>query len=838
MSIKTTITRPVELGQPAPQFIVTSILGGIQGATGTVTPELEALLAQTQALANSAQQNAAASETNKNQTAADALAVSEDRTQTGLDVQRAEVSAQNAAVSAAAALTSAETATDSASSAAAASAQTQLVLTAVQQFEVSAQSYAQAASTNATNAAASAVSAEASSVEASTSATEAITANEAAQQAYADAQEAFTAAQQASIDAADASRLTIGTVTTATPGSSAQATITGAAGSQSLNLTIPAGLKGDKGDKGDTGPQGVKGDTGATGPQGLQGIQGETGPKGDKGDKGDTGDTGPGLSIKGTLANSGLLPATGEMGDGYLISGDLWVWAGAAWTNTGNIQGPQGEQGPQGIQGPVGPQGPKGDAGEQGPQGAGITTVTDNGDGTITINYGSGESVLVDFGNFGIGRDLNPLPSWDHIVPGKYYYVFPTTGWTAVVDISKVPSGAVLQTYLEWKHEENSGVWMWSRYYNPITTTFSGWFRFSLGVANWFLDNVELRRWSSRTRHLHQLRPVSTETDVDLALSPLGSGAIQATNGGDVRGLYAVDLQTYRSAVTQVASGESSALLGGYNNTASGDNAVVVGGALNKAETLNSALVGGTANTVTWGTSSGIFAGGGNTVSEGDAVICGGNTNQALAMGSFIGGGWGHLAEGSYSAAVGGFQNKTAYGSFAGGGSGNLLEFDYSSAVGSKQAKTFCKNMQVFSGGMFAEAGDAQTFRVITRRALSASSDLFSLTLDGNSPTSANDLFLPDNHVAYVEFRGMLVTQDGRAASFGRRRTFIRVAGTTRVLTATTMWTHDETTPILVLSYMSTGANGRIAVGVNGVADSPSRAICEIRGLLVKLPSA
>ena len=106
--------------------------------------------------------------------------------------------------------------------------------------------------------------------DASSAAAAAITAKEAAQQAYVNA-------QQASVDAADASRLSIGTVTTATPGSSAQATITGTAGSQSLNLTIPAGLKGDKGDKGDTGPQGVKGDTGATGPQGIQGIPGNYG---------------------------------------------------------------------------------------------------------------------------------------------------------------------------------------------------------------------------------------------------------------------------------------------------------------------------------------------------------------------------------------------------------------------------------------------------------------------------------------------------------------------------------------------------------------------------------
>lgn len=490
------------------------------------------------------------------------------------------------------------------------------------------------------------------------------------------------------------------------------------------------------------------------------------------------------------------------------------------------------------LKGDVGPPGPQGPEGPQGPQGVGITAVVDNGDGTVTVTYGPGDSTLVDLTAATGGENLPPLPSWEHLVPGKYYYDWPTGDWTALVDISKLPSGAVLQTYLEWNDVSGSGVWMWSRYYNPVTATFSNWNRFSLGIVNWFLDNVELRRWSSRTRHLHQLRPVSTEADVDLALSPLGAGAIQATEGGDLRGIYAVDLQTYRSAVTQVASGQSSAILGGYDNTASGDNAVVVGGVNNKAETLNSALVGGTANTVTGGTSSGIFAGGGSTVSAGDAAICGGNTNQALAMGSFIGGGWGHLAEGTYSAAVGGFQNETAFSSFSGGGSGNILDFAYSSAVGSKQARPFSNNMQVFSGGMFAETGDAQTFRVVTRRAFPATSALLSLTLDGSPPTSTNELFLPDNHAAYVEFRGMLVTQDGRVASFGRRRTYIRVAGTTRVLTPTSMWTHDETTPILALSYMSTGTTGRIAVGVNGVADSPSRAFCEIRGLLVKLPQA
>jgi len=54
-------------------------------------------------------------------------------------------------------------------------------------------------------------------------------------------------AEQAVIDASNASRLTIGTVTTGAPGSSAAANITGPAGSQVLGLTIPRGDKGEPG---------------------------------------------------------------------------------------------------------------------------------------------------------------------------------------------------------------------------------------------------------------------------------------------------------------------------------------------------------------------------------------------------------------------------------------------------------------------------------------------------------------------------------------------------------------------------------------------------------------
>jgi len=140
----------------------------------------------------------------------------------------------------------------------------------------------------------------------------------------------------------------------------------------------PQGIQGEtgpQGPQGETGPQGPQGETGPqgpqgeTGPQGPQGIQGETGPQGPQGIQGEKGDTGAGLNILGTLTDPSELPETGDLGDGYIIDGDLYVWTGTEWENVGQIQGPQGETGPQGPQGETGPQGPQGIQGETGPQG-------------------------------------------------------------------------------------------------------------------------------------------------------------------------------------------------------------------------------------------------------------------------------------------------------------------------------------------------------------------------------------------------------------------------------------------------------------------------------------
>lgn len=131
---------------------------------------------------------------------------------------------------------------------------------------------ATAAATSATAANASQAAAAASESAAATSATAAANSATAASNSAAtattqagNAAASATAAATSATNAANASRLTIGTVTTGSAGSSASATITGAAGSQVLNLTIP---------RGDTGPQGPQGPEGPQGPQGPQGPAG------------------------------------------------------------------------------------------------------------------------------------------------------------------------------------------------------------------------------------------------------------------------------------------------------------------------------------------------------------------------------------------------------------------------------------------------------------------------------------------------------------------------------------------------------------------------------------
>ena len=133
--------------------------------------------------------------------------------------------------------------------------------------------------------------------------------------------------------------LTVSGTTTGAPGSSASVDISGTSPSQSLAFTIP---------RGDQGIQGIQGIQGEQGIQGIQGIQGEVGPEGPQGVPGE------GLTVLGTVATVGDLPATGNTeADAYIVEADghLYIWSLGDpdfWLDAGQIEGPPGEGVPTG----------------------------------------------------------------------------------------------------------------------------------------------------------------------------------------------------------------------------------------------------------------------------------------------------------------------------------------------------------------------------------------------------------------------------------------------------------------------------------------------------------
>lgn len=157
----------------------------------------------------------------------------------------------------------------------------------------------------------------------------------------------------------------------------------------------------------------------------------------------------------------------------------------------------------------------------------------------------------------------------------------------------------------------------------------------------------------------------STGTNVDVAISPLGTGSILAQvpdstiTGGNKRGNYSVDLQMFRSNAARVASGLSSVLVGGEENTSSGTRSTVVGGYSNTASG-DYTFIGGGSNNDTSGSNSTVGGGFSNSVVSQNSVIAGGY-DSTIATGanySFIGSGFSNdITAGTYNVIVGGDSN-------------------------------------------------------------------------------------------------------------------------------------------------------------------------------------
>lgn len=87
-----------------------------------------------------------------------------------------------------------------------------------------------------------------------------------------------------------------------------------------------------------------------SGATGAKGEKGDPGPRGEKGIQGDPGKDGTGVTILGSYKTEEELNRehpTGNVGESYLVDGNLYVWDNVSgqWKNVGRIQGPEGPAG-------------------------------------------------------------------------------------------------------------------------------------------------------------------------------------------------------------------------------------------------------------------------------------------------------------------------------------------------------------------------------------------------------------------------------------------------------------------------------------------------------------
>ena len=226
----------------------------------------------------------------------------------------------------------------------------------------------------------------------------------------------------------------------------------------------------------------------------------------------------------------------------------------------------------------------------------------------------------------------------------------------------------------------------------------------------------------------------------DSKLLITSDGAIQSTpSGGNARGSKATDLQIDRSAITQVASGANSTLIGGKNNTAAATDACIAGGNGNSiaAGATDASISGGLSNSISAaGVASTISGGGANSITAASDFIGGGSFNEVDGAYSAILGGNTNIVKGAESMIGGGSNNETdAQNSAILGGANNLIDAAATNAaiLGGGGAHATLYGQAARASGEFAAGGDAQTSELLWRKLTTDATANVESFLDGST---------------------------------------------------------------------------------------------------------
>ena len=239
---------------------------------------------------------------------------------------------------------------------------------------------------------------------------------------------------------------------------------------------------------------------------------------------------------------------------------------------------------------------------------------------------------------------------------------------------------------------------------------------------------------------VNSLTATGAATNIDVAIRPKGTGAILAAipdstaTGGNKRGQYAVDLQFYRTAATQVASGNYS-FVAGLGAAATAQGSIAIGGSA--ASTGNNSLA------MCSGSSTGT-----NSIGIGSRCVASGTTSTAIGgytYGDTIASGESSFASmsgtasGIFSLAMGYLSIANAQSSFALGQQSNVFGIF---------------GRQVYASGQEGTSGDSQASKFILRERTTGNTAT-TLTSDSGTGGTSNQVIL-SNQSAY-RFKGSIV---------------------------------------------------------------------------------
>lgn len=281
------------------------------------------------------------------------------------------------------------------------------------------------------------------------------------------------------------------------------------------------------------------------------------------------------------------------------------------------------------------------------------------------------------------------------------------------------------------------------------------------------------------------VKPTGGTTNVGVAIVPKGTGAFSlavpdgTSTGGNARGASAVDLQTSRSAATQVASGTNSVSIG-VLNTASNVQAISIG--YNNAVSGVDGIGIGYQNSVSSGDDSGAF-GLRNTVNGYQNYAFGSNntvsgTSDSFAFGSSC------TSSGTFGATATGYQSSaTRYA------------------------------MRAHAAGRFSVTGDVQQveFQLRNKTTNATPTTLF---LDGSSTR----LTIPSGKILTAKVLIQGAKSDGSAVAVYRRLITIKnVSGTTTLVNSQTLATDYEDNASTDVAITADDTNDALQINVTGI---------------------